>query len=232
MFGIEDCHRDPAVEKYGLVNALMPIGTSFLEVVSPSQPDTAAGRHLERRGGDGGYMVICDCDNNRPFRDRALSLGIRLIEDRRDAALADLLQLHPRDTGGCILEFDRHTGGELTGGNYRWAGHDWQRHVRTGRVEAIVGVEVQSDARDELARRWSLIIGRDIRPADDGHLSIRLNDGVIRFVAAKDGRGEGLSAIHLGGCAPDEIMSTAEKRGMPVRRDVPRVTVGGVQFLL
>ena len=99
VFDIEVCHRDPNVARYGLTNALMPVGTSFLEVVSPLVPGqhTAAGRYLKRRGGDGGYMVINDCDDVRRYRDRATKLGIGIVEDRSYEAKADLLQLHPRE---------------------------------------------------------------------------------------------------------------------------------------
>ena len=66
IFGLEVCHIDPNVGKYGLENRLLPIGNQILEIVAPTQPDTAAGRYLERRGGDGGYMVITQCDDHAP----------------------------------------------------------------------------------------------------------------------------------------------------------------------
>jgi hypothetical protein len=56
--GLAVAFRDPGVAEFGLRNALFPVGDQFLEVVSPTQPGTTAGRLLERRGGDGGYMVI------------------------------------------------------------------------------------------------------------------------------------------------------------------------------
>src|SRR5260370_5326210 len=34
IFGLTACYRDGNVGKYGLVNALLPIGASFLEVVA------------------------------------------------------------------------------------------------------------------------------------------------------------------------------------------------------
>ena len=52
VFDIDVCHRDPAVAKYGLHNALLPIGNSFVEIVAPTQDKTAAGRYLDRRKGD------------------------------------------------------------------------------------------------------------------------------------------------------------------------------------
>ena len=69
------CHRDPGVGKYGLENALFPIGDKFLEVVAPVRDGTTAGRYLDRRGGDGGYMVITQCDDLAPRRQRCEALS-------------------------------------------------------------------------------------------------------------------------------------------------------------
>ena len=68
--GVEVCYRDPGVRHFGLRNALMAVGDCFIEVVSPIQDGTAAGRYLERRGGDGGYMLLLQVDDlamNRLF---------------------------------------------------------------------------------------------------------------------------------------------------------------------
>ena len=70
VLGLEVCHRDAGVGKYGLENALFPIGHKFLEVVAPLREGTTAGRYLDRRGGDGGYMVITQCDDHAPRRRR------------------------------------------------------------------------------------------------------------------------------------------------------------------
>ena len=68
IFGLEICYRDPNVARYGLANVLFPVGTSFLEIVSPTRAGTAAGRFLERHGGKYGYMVILDCDDPERYR--------------------------------------------------------------------------------------------------------------------------------------------------------------------
>ena len=60
--GVSMCFRDPGVGEFGLHNALFPIGDRLLEVVSPTEPGTTAGRLLDRRGGDGGYMAIFETD--------------------------------------------------------------------------------------------------------------------------------------------------------------------------
>ena len=48
IFGVKLAYQDPQVRRYGLQNALFPFGLAFVEIVSPMQPDTAAGRFLER----------------------------------------------------------------------------------------------------------------------------------------------------------------------------------------
>ncbi len=45
VLGIAVAYRDGAVGKYGLVNAVMPIGNCFLEVVAPTRQGTTAGRY-------------------------------------------------------------------------------------------------------------------------------------------------------------------------------------------
>src|SRR5262249_11512307 len=57
VLGLEVGFRDPGVAEFGLVNAVMPVGDTFLEVVSPVASTAPARRFLDRHG-DGGYMVI------------------------------------------------------------------------------------------------------------------------------------------------------------------------------
>ena len=75
ILGLHRCFVDEEVGKWGLVNTLLPIGRNFLEVVAPIEDNTSAGRYLDRRGGDGGYMVICQADSKdtqQAVRRRAL----------------------------------------------------------------------------------------------------------------------------------------------------------------
>ena len=68
--GLESCFRDPGVARFGLRNVLYPVGDQLLEVVSPTEAGTTAGRLLAKRGGDGGYMVILQVDDLEPHRRR------------------------------------------------------------------------------------------------------------------------------------------------------------------
>lgn len=234
VLGLEVCHRDPNVGKYGLVNALMPVGTSFIEVVSPQAPGpaTAAGRYLERRGGDGGYMVINDCDDVMAYRARALASGVRIIAERDEPGHAHLMQLHPRDTGGCILEIDTHAGGERLDGKYAWAGPHWQGHVCRERALAMTGCDVQSESPVKLAERWSGIIARPVVADERGLSCLRLDNAVLRFVPVSDGRGEGLAAVRLDVRDSASIVAAAAARGLVTGPDPNSVTICGTRFVL
>ena len=78
IFGLEVCFRDPAVGKYGLVNALFVFGHQFLEIVAPTREGTTAGRFIERSGGRGGYMAIFDCTDPERRRELVQTLGVRV----------------------------------------------------------------------------------------------------------------------------------------------------------
>src|SRR5271167_5116179 len=68
--GLEEPFRDPGVGEFGLTNTVFALGDCFLEVISPSQPGTAAGRYLDRHDGDGGYMAIFDLTDLDGARER------------------------------------------------------------------------------------------------------------------------------------------------------------------
>jgi hypothetical protein len=55
-------YADPGVAYFGLRNAVMPLGDTFVEVVAPVEDGTAAGRFLDRRG-DGAYMAMFQIDD-------------------------------------------------------------------------------------------------------------------------------------------------------------------------
>ena len=70
LFKIEVAFYDPGVIHFGLENAVLPVGDTFLEVVSPVQKNTTAGRYLDRRKGDGGYMVIIQTEDLAKEKER------------------------------------------------------------------------------------------------------------------------------------------------------------------
>jgi hypothetical protein len=195
VLGLEVCHRDPGVGKYGLENALFPVGDKFLEVVAPVREGTTAGRYLDRRGGDGGYMVITQCDDLAPRRQRCEALGVRIANEIGYPEYREL-QLHPRDVGAAMLSFGWQEGARTPGGPWHPAAYDGNNAVRPGLIGAMTGAELQSEDPDRLARRWSEVIERSVR-MQDGERIIALDDATLRFTEAADGRGEGLAGLDL-----------------------------------
>jgi len=213
VLGIEVCFRDPAVGYFGLENALFPIGNQLLEVVAPIQANTAGGRYLERRGGDGGYMVITQCNNHAPRRARVEALGIRLV-GQFDSGEFRNMQLHPKDTGGSFFEIDEMMGrgAHDLDGPWEPAGKDWQRVRRLGRVTGILAAEVQCDDPKQVAARWSEIA--EIPLTDEGgHPTLPLDDASVRFVPCADDRPEGLGGIDVACADKAAILAAAEARG-------------------
>jgi hypothetical protein len=176
--GVEVCFRDPGVVHFGLHNALMAIGDTFLEVVSPVREGTTAGRYLDRRGGDGGYMAMFQVDDLAAARARIDGLGVRVVWQGDGDGISGM-HLHPADVGGAIVSFDQASPADSWG----WAGRGWREHVHSGTVQRIAALELQSDDPARLRRRWSEVLGADL-PA-------------VRFVEAADGRGEGIGGIDL-----------------------------------
>lgn len=229
IFGGAVCHRDPAVARFGLHNALVPLGTSFIEVVAPLKPGTAAGRFLQRRGGDGGYMVILDSDDLAPWRTHVQSLGVR-IAFAYDHGDYQGVQLHPRDTGGALLEINHTRGGESLQGAYGPAGPHWQRALRSERVRGIRGAVLQSAHPDTLAQRWGEILQRPVERTDPDAWRLMLDNAALRFIPDADGRNDGLVAIVLMAADASAIRGAAARRGCLDAGGT--VTLGGVRFFL
>ena len=189
--GLEVCYRDPGLAYFGLRHGLYAIGDQLLEVVAPKQPGTTAGRFLERRGGEGGYMVLLQTNDLDQHKARVEDAGIRVVHDgevnERDASIRGI-HLHPKDVGGAILSLDEVDPPE----SWLWAGQDWAYHSLDGVVRKIVAIDMQADDPAAMAKQWAKAVGR---PVNDGVLE--LDDAQIRFVQASDSRGDGLAAADL-----------------------------------
>jgi len=196
IFGLPVCHRDPAVAKYGLVNALFVCGHQFLEVVAPTRGGTAAGRFLQRSGGRGGYMAIFDTDDPERRRARAQALGIR-IAHAMDYPGFFGTQLHPVDCRATMLEFDRSTGNEDLDGAYWPAGPHWRDGQRLDHVSGLPWIDVRSPDTDGLAAHWARIIHAPLTCSAHGEPTLRFELGGVRFVSAPPGGAERLDALHI-----------------------------------
>jgi Glyoxalase-like domain len=209
VLGVDVSLRDPGVEQFGLQNAVMPIGTTFLEVVSPVRDRTTAGRFLERRG-DSGYMVLLQTADLDVDRARLTRLGARLVWETSLDDIASI-HVHPRDIGGAIVALEQPHPRD----SWRWGGPGWAGHVRTQVVAGIVGAEIEALDPAAMATRWSAALDAPVTRSLDGSRTIPLEIGALRFVTAGP-RGEGLSAVALEATDPERALARARERELPV----------------
>ncbi len=216
--GIEIAYRDPGVGKWGLANVVCPTGNDFLEIVSPIQPGTSASRYIERRKGDGGYMVILQVPDAVKERERVTALGVRAVE-KKDLAEYKYTHFHPSDTAGVLLSIDQTIAPAGVDPALWWppAAKDWLPHARSNVTNGLAGVEIQAADPDAAAALWSKILNRPV----EGDI-IRLDDdGEIRFVPIADGRGPGVSAFDVRVVDRERVLKAAHKHHNPESTHIP-----------
>jgi hypothetical protein len=188
--GLGEPFRDPGVATFGLHNVVFALGDCFLEVVSPTQADTAAGRYLARHGGDGGYMAIFDLEDLEGARARAEQLGVRVVWqiDLPDIAAT---HLHPADMRGAIVSLDR----SQPYGSWRWGGPQWTGRVGSGPPGRLRGITIAVGEPVAVASRWAQVLGVE---SSDGLQPVLALDGAeVRFVVAERESMEGLVEIAI-----------------------------------
>ena len=207
--GLGEPFHDPGVDTFGLHNAVLPVGDTFLEVVSPlvAGDRCPAERFMQRMGGDCGYMAIFqveDMDDARAHVDRC---GLRRV---LDIDLDDIRasHVHPADMGAAIVSFDQPT----PAASWRWAGPGWAGQVRSEVVTGLAGLRLAAEDPDALAERWGEALA--LTPRDR---TLALPDGTrIEVVAAAAGERTGLVGIDLW-AAPDVEAHTFELAGVAFR---------------
>ena len=185
---LQEPFRDPGVGQFGLTNAVFALGDCFLEVLSPARAETAAGRYLDRHGGDGGYMVIFDLEDLEGARERVRQSGIRVVWQ---IDLPDIsgTHLHPADMRGAIVSLDR----SRPYGSWRWGGPRWTGKLASGASGRLAGITVAVADPNAVAARWAHVLGVPIENGDGPTLV--LDGAEVAFTTATDTQGEGLTAI-------------------------------------
>ena len=221
LLGCDQSYADQEIIYFGLDNRLYTLGDCFLEVVSPVQPNTAVGRFLDRRGGDGGYMVIVQVENLAQEQVRLADTGIRTVfaDDRGNAKA---IHLHPKDVPGAIPSLDEMSPPE----SWLWAGDGWEQ--RAGRyVRGILAVEIRSPEPKAAGLCWAEAYGIELMPADEGW-RLEMDGTEIRFAYDAAAVEPALMAIDVDAVDLDAICAAAD--GLGLERDGHVVTVCGVAF--
>jgi hypothetical protein len=230
-FALPPCHIDPAVGKFGLENTLLAVGSQFIEVVAPTKSGTPAGRFLQRRGGEGGYMVICQTpskDEQAAVRQRAQDKGVRIAYEA-DRDTWNIMQLHPADMGATFFEVDWDQAADVTGNWEPAGGKGWQTLDSTRAITAITGVVLQGESPKALAEHWAHVAGTSVEE-EAATPVVKLANATLYFEPVRDGRGAGLSGLAVTVADRERIEAGAHARGIPIDSD--QLTVCGTRFHL
>ena len=195
VFGGAQPFSDPGVGQFGLANAVFAVGDTFVEVVAPARPGTTAGRYLERRGGDGGYMAIFQVPDLAAARDRLAGLGVRVVwtADLPDIAAT---HLHPKDVPGAIVSLDWAAPQE----SWRWAGPSWTGRAPEHSGGRVTGLTIEVNDPPAAAQRWAAVLGIPVSGGGQASVVELPDSGQwLRYVPARAARGEGITAISIAG---------------------------------
>ncbi len=176
--GLGEPYADPGVEHFGLRNAVFALGDTFLEVVSPIRPDTSAGRLIERRGGDCGYMLMFQVEDLAAARERVREHGVREVFE---ISLDDIeeVHLHPADVRAAIVSLSRPTPPE----SWRWGGPDWQARSAPLR---ITGATITVAQPVGVAALWQSILNAEFKDLGIRVSADEFERGLTEVVLAPD----------------------------------------------
>lgn len=210
LFALDAPYADPGVAEFGLQNAVFAFGDQFIEIVSPTQGGTTAGRLIDKRG-DGGYMLIVQTDDFERERTRLDALRVRRVW-ARDLPDIRAMHVHPKDIGGAIVSIDQ----PVPAVSWRWGGPGWR--VQPGRAgeQRIVGVTLAARDPAAMAQRWAQVLGLPAPAAHGAMPRLVLDGGWIDFGPA-DARGEGIVGFALTVSDREAVCARARAAGLPMR---------------
>ena len=225
LFELKRTFSDPELIVFGLQNVLIPLGDTFLELVTPVRENTSAERFLRKRGGDGGYMVIVDSVDIEKERKRLETVEMDIVwhENRNtDGIHGQSLHLHPKQVGGAILSIDNMN----PASSWLWAGTEWEENINKSLVSHLSGVNICSPHPDNLVSNWERALGR--KRSVDG-TSIDLSGSSINFVMNTHSQSEYVSAFQIHTAKRLDLENRAASRGFVIDNNIH---LGGVDFLL
>ena len=219
--------RDPALMYYGLKNALLPIGDSFLEIVSPITSNVTADRYLNKFG-DGGYMIIIqlkDLNELKLIENNANNNNIRIIH--RGARTLDMkdivgkknlsksniglteaglhgIHFHPNDIG-CITEMiNMNPSNKWLWASNKWETKEEQNKIKNSDIKGFCSVDIAVDNPKQIGLKWIKLLGlnddndNDNYNDNDNVFGIKLRDKTkIQFIKKKNEKENGIVGINV-----------------------------------
>ncbi|KAF1811521.1 hypothetical protein P152DRAFT_58665 [Eremomyces bilateralis CBS 781.70] len=229
IFGVDVIYEDPLVAKWGLKNFLLPLGGEIIEVCSPFQPGTTAGRLINKRGGDGGYMIIMQTGDASARRNYIESNKLGRVIWTHDSDHSVAVQYHPKGVkGGVIPELDSHTPTKehpnpVTERFSPWHAlgpiKNYPQHLeamKNASALKLVGVVCRLEAGDvdaeAASRQWEELFGvgrvRDL---------VGFTNARLGFVRGLPGQQEGIHSITVGVEGKErmeKILAAAREEGL------------------
>lgn len=229
--GLGRPYADPHVAHWGLHNAVFTVGAQCLEVVAPSRADAPLWRFLGSHPQGAGYIVILNDPQLDARRQHLAACGARLVTDMGVPGF-HTLQVHPRDAGACMLEFNHTQGDAGWAGPYAPGGPDWQPAAADAPVRGISHVVLRADDPAALAQRWAQLTGCPLQTGPDGAPLLRLDGGCIGFAASAPGTPAGLAEVGLRVHDAPALLARAASLGLALDLPGQAVQAAGVCFKL
>ena len=222
IFGLAAPFRDPGVAEFGIDNAVFSFGDQFIEVISPVQPGTACGRHIERHG-DSPYMLILQTDDFAREERRLDALGVRRVWRGASYDNISAMHLHPKDIGGAIVSIDE----ARPANSWRWGGPLWQLGAAPmsgpESRQRVSGLSLCSADPEALAQRWAQVLGIKLEPEQapasgkPGGRRLALQDGFADFVSANNAKAvDRINGFSLEVASVPAVLARALALGLPV----------------
>jgi methylmalonyl-CoA/ethylmalonyl-CoA epimerase len=106
LFGVDVAHEETFD---GMNVVFLDFGNGYFELLEPTEESGAIARYLDRNGPGIHHLAVETADIEAAL-ERAREMGIDLIDEepRPGAWGHDVAFLHPKSTGGILLEFVEH----------------------------------------------------------------------------------------------------------------------------
>lgn len=104
LYGAEVAHRE-TIETDGVAEALLAVGPSYIQLLTPTRDDSPVARFLERNGEGVHHIGYGVADIEATFKELS-ELGVRLVEDhpRPGSRGCTVAFLHPKGSMGVLVE--------------------------------------------------------------------------------------------------------------------------------
>jgi methylmalonyl-CoA/ethylmalonyl-CoA epimerase len=103
-FGVEPTHRETVADQ-GVEEVLFKVGSSYIQLLAATGPDTPVGKFLEKRG-EGVHHIGYRVDDIREVLTHLKELGTPLVDEepRPGSRGTTVAFAHPKGFGGVLVE--------------------------------------------------------------------------------------------------------------------------------